>query len=118
MKKLFAIAKNPEEAQISQEALEHGLDGVVLKVEDVAAVLKLKVALSIGLLGNWNWKGKGCFIRCTEFRNSSLSYSCGFVRFEKHHSISHRSKRIGALLLLASTDDGVMPLWIKWPSGF
>ncbi|GMH05134.1 hypothetical protein Nepgr_006974 [Nepenthes gracilis] len=32
MKKLFAIAKNPEEAQISLEALEHGLDGVVLRL--------------------------------------------------------------------------------------
>ncbi|GMH09971.1 hypothetical protein Nepgr_011812 [Nepenthes gracilis] len=54
-----------------------------------------------------NWKGRRCFFRCTEFKNSSLSCSCGFVRFGKHHLISHKSKRIGTLLLLASTNDGV-----------
>ncbi|PRQ53650.1 putative 3-dehydroquinate synthase II [Rosa chinensis] len=41
-KTVFAISKTPVEAQVFFEALEHGLGGVVLKVEDVQAVLDLK----------------------------------------------------------------------------
>ncbi|GAB4827313.1 hypothetical protein Ancab_034199 [Ancistrocladus abbreviatus] len=41
-KTLFGIAKTLAEAKSSLEALEQGLAGVVLKVEDVAAVLQLK----------------------------------------------------------------------------
>ncbi|KAE9590373.1 hypothetical protein Lal_00028017 [Lupinus albus] len=41
-KKVFSISSNISEAQIFLEALEHGLDGIVLKVEDVEPVLKLK----------------------------------------------------------------------------
>ncbi|KAM7510009.1 hypothetical protein LguiB_008884 [Lonicera macranthoides] len=41
-KTVFAISKTPSEAQIFLEALELGLGGVVLKVEDVNAVLELK----------------------------------------------------------------------------
>ncbi|KAK2972401.1 hypothetical protein RJ640_010838 [Escallonia rubra] len=40
---VFAISKTYSEAQIFLEALELGLGGVVLKVEDVEAVLELKV---------------------------------------------------------------------------
>nr|KJB11398.1 hypothetical protein B456_001G256400 [Gossypium raimondii] len=40
---VFAVSKSPAEAQLFLEALEHGLGGVVLKVEDVKAVLDLKV---------------------------------------------------------------------------
>ncbi|XP_038994331.1 3-dehydroquinate synthase homolog [Hibiscus syriacus] len=39
---VFAISKSPAEAQLFLEALEHGLGGVVLKAEDVKAVLDLK----------------------------------------------------------------------------
>ncbi|KAL3525952.1 hypothetical protein ACH5RR_014324 [Cinchona calisaya] len=39
---VMAISKTPSEAQIFLEALEQGLDGVVLKVEDVKAILELK----------------------------------------------------------------------------
>ncbi|MBA0791462.1 hypothetical protein Gohar_016040 [Gossypium harknessii] len=39
---VFAVSKSPAEAQLFLEALEHGLGGVVLKVEDVKAVLDLK----------------------------------------------------------------------------
>ncbi|KAK9925110.1 hypothetical protein M0R45_033450 [Rubus argutus] len=41
-KTVFAVSKSPVEAQVFFEALEHGLGGVVLKVEDVKAVLDLK----------------------------------------------------------------------------
>lgn len=41
-KTVFAISKTSTEAQIFLEALELGLGGVVLKVEDVKAVLELK----------------------------------------------------------------------------
>ncbi|KAH8483713.1 hypothetical protein H0E87_028215 [Populus deltoides] len=41
-KTVLAISKTHSEAQIFLEALEHGLGGVVLKVEDVEAVIKLK----------------------------------------------------------------------------
>ncbi|WCJ20788.1 3-dehydroquinate synthase [Euphorbia peplus] len=41
-KTVFAISNTPSEAQIFLEALEHGLGGVVLKVEDVDAVIELK----------------------------------------------------------------------------
>ncbi|GMP30518.1 hypothetical protein CsSME_00005150 [Camellia sinensis var. sinensis] len=41
-KTVFAISRTPAEAQIFLEALELGLGGVVLKVEDVKAVLELK----------------------------------------------------------------------------
>ncbi|CAL0321751.1 unnamed protein product [Lupinus luteus] len=41
-KTVFSISSNISEAQIFLEALEHGLDGIVLKVEDVEPVLKLK----------------------------------------------------------------------------
>ncbi|KAL4379792.1 hypothetical protein GQ457_02G011270 [Hibiscus cannabinus] len=39
---VFAISKSPVEAQLFLEALEHGLGGVVLKAENVKAVLDLK----------------------------------------------------------------------------
>lgn len=39
---VLAVSKTPSEAQIFLEALEHGLGGVVLKVEDVKAILGLK----------------------------------------------------------------------------
>ncbi|XP_022750651.1 uncharacterized protein LOC111299618 isoform X2 [Durio zibethinus] len=39
---VFAVSKSPVEAQLFLEALEHGLGGVVLKVDDVKAVLDLK----------------------------------------------------------------------------
>ncbi|KAJ9683641.1 hypothetical protein PVL29_019282 [Vitis rotundifolia] len=39
---VFAISKSSSEAQIFLEALEQGLGGVVLKVEDATAVLELK----------------------------------------------------------------------------
>ncbi|KAF7802961.1 3-dehydroquinate synthase [Senna tora] len=41
-KTVFAISNNPSEAQIFLEALEHGLGGIILKVEDVEPVLELK----------------------------------------------------------------------------
>ncbi|GLU01938.1 hypothetical protein SLE2022_192130 [Rubroshorea leprosula] len=41
-KTVFAVSKCPSEAQLFLEALEHGLGGVVLKVEDVEGVLDLK----------------------------------------------------------------------------
>ncbi|XP_030469720.1 uncharacterized protein LOC115688122 isoform X1 [Syzygium oleosum] len=41
-KTVFAISRNLSEAHIFLEALEHGLGGVVLKVEDVNSVLDLK----------------------------------------------------------------------------
>lgn len=41
-KRVFGIAESACEAQTFLEALEHGLGGVVLKVEDIDAVLKLK----------------------------------------------------------------------------
>lgn len=41
-KTVFAVARTPSEAQTFLEALEQGLGGVVLKVEDVGAVLELK----------------------------------------------------------------------------
>ncbi|KAK3227575.1 hypothetical protein Dsin_007437 [Dipteronia sinensis] len=41
-KTVFAISKTPTEAQTFLEALEQGLGGVVLKVEEVEAVLELK----------------------------------------------------------------------------
>ncbi|KAL6143435.1 hypothetical protein ACLB2K_054130 [Fragaria x ananassa] len=41
-KTVFAVSKTPVEAQLFFEALEHGLGGVVLKFEDVQAVLDLK----------------------------------------------------------------------------
>ncbi|XP_041004537.1 3-dehydroquinate synthase homolog isoform X2 [Juglans microcarpa x Juglans regia] len=40
--KVFAISKNHSEAQVFLEALEHGLGGVILKVEDAEDVLQLK----------------------------------------------------------------------------
>ncbi|GMY13608.1 3-dehydroquinate synthase [Fagus crenata] len=39
---VFAISKSPSEAQIFLEALEQGLGGVILKVEDAEAVPELK----------------------------------------------------------------------------
>ncbi|QHN83531.1 3-dehydroquinate synthase [Arachis hypogaea] len=41
-KRVFAISNSTSEAKIFLEALEHGLDGIVLKVEDVEHVLELK----------------------------------------------------------------------------
>lgn len=41
-KTVFAVSKTPIEAQIFLEALEHGLGGVILKVEDPEAVFQLK----------------------------------------------------------------------------
>ncbi|WVZ14915.1 hypothetical protein V8G54_012481 [Vigna mungo] len=41
-KTVFAISNNTSEAQVFLEALEHGLDGIVMKIEDVEAVLELK----------------------------------------------------------------------------
>ncbi|XP_068334755.1 uncharacterized protein [Pyrus communis] len=41
-KTVFAVSKTALEAQVFFEALEHGLGGVVLKVEEVKAVLDLK----------------------------------------------------------------------------
>ncbi|KAI9121349.1 hypothetical protein K1719_008382 [Acacia pycnantha] len=41
-KTVFAISNNPSEAQIFLEALEHGLGGIVLKVENVEPLLELK----------------------------------------------------------------------------
>ncbi|MED6205601.1 hypothetical protein PIB30_019162 [Stylosanthes scabra] len=41
-KKVFAVSNSTSEAKIFLEALEHGLDGIVLKVEDVEHVLELK----------------------------------------------------------------------------
>ncbi|AES60076.2 putative 3-dehydroquinate synthase II [Medicago truncatula] len=41
-KTVFAISDNASEAQTFLEALEHGLDGIVLKVEDVEPMLELK----------------------------------------------------------------------------
>ncbi|TKY50283.1 3-dehydroquinate synthase [Spatholobus suberectus] len=41
-KTVFAISSNTSEAQVFLEALEHGLDGIVMKVEDVEPVLELK----------------------------------------------------------------------------
>lgn len=39
---VFAISNNTSEAQVFLEALEHGLDGIIMKVEDVEPVLELK----------------------------------------------------------------------------
>ncbi|KAG4958761.1 hypothetical protein JHK87_035394 [Glycine soja] len=39
---VFAISNNTSEAQVFLEALQHGLDGIVMKVEDVEPVLELK----------------------------------------------------------------------------
>ncbi|XP_061358035.1 uncharacterized protein LOC133302293 [Gastrolobium bilobum] len=41
-KTVLAISENASEAQMFLEALEQGLDGIVLKVEDVEPVLKIK----------------------------------------------------------------------------
>lgn len=41
-KRVFAVAESASEAQTFLEALEHGLGGVVLKVDNIDAVLKLK----------------------------------------------------------------------------
>lgn len=41
-KTVFAISNNTSEAKVFLEALEHGLDGIIMKVEDVEPVLKLK----------------------------------------------------------------------------
>ncbi|XP_010554031.1 PREDICTED: uncharacterized protein LOC104823933 [Tarenaya hassleriana] len=41
-KTVFAISKTPSEAKLFLEALEHGLGGIILKTEDVKAVLGLK----------------------------------------------------------------------------
>lgn len=41
-KTVFAISDNASEAQTFLEALEHGLDGIVLKVEDAEPILELK----------------------------------------------------------------------------
>ncbi|XP_063935842.1 uncharacterized protein LOC108192821 isoform X2 [Daucus carota subsp. sativus] len=41
-KRVMAVSKTPKEAQMFLEALELGLGGVVLKVEDVKAVLDMK----------------------------------------------------------------------------
>ncbi|XP_020521591.1 uncharacterized protein LOC18422409 isoform X5 [Amborella trichopoda] len=41
--KVLAIGKTPSEAQLFLEALEQGLSGVVLKIEDSEVILKLKV---------------------------------------------------------------------------
>lgn len=39
---VLAVSKTQSEAQVFLEALEHGLSGVVMKVEDVGAILELK----------------------------------------------------------------------------
>ncbi|XP_015070321.1 uncharacterized protein LOC107014772 isoform X2 [Solanum pennellii] len=39
---VLAVSKNQSEAQVFLEALEHGLGGVVMKVEDVGSILELK----------------------------------------------------------------------------
>lgn len=39
---VLAVSKNSTEAQVFLEALEQGLDGVVLKVEDMDDIIKLK----------------------------------------------------------------------------
>ncbi|XP_055827475.1 uncharacterized protein LOC129895740 [Solanum dulcamara] len=39
---VLAVSKTQSEAQVFLEALEHGLGGVVMKVEDVGAILELK----------------------------------------------------------------------------
>ncbi|KAL1200846.1 hypothetical protein V5N11_022335 [Cardamine amara subsp. amara] len=41
-KTVFAISNSPSEAKLFLEALEHGLGGIILKSEDVKAVLDLK----------------------------------------------------------------------------
>ncbi|XP_059282729.1 uncharacterized protein LOC132036405 isoform X4 [Lycium ferocissimum] len=41
-KTVLAVSKTQSEAQVFLEALEHGLGGVVMKVEDVGAILELK----------------------------------------------------------------------------
>ncbi|KAF8087762.1 hypothetical protein N665_0568s0023 [Sinapis alba] len=41
-KTVFAISSTPSEAKLYLEALEHGLGGIILKTEDVKAVLELK----------------------------------------------------------------------------
>ncbi|KAG2261286.1 hypothetical protein Bca52824_068365 [Brassica carinata] len=41
-KTVFAISSTPSEAKLYLEALEHGLGGIILKTEDVKAVLDLK----------------------------------------------------------------------------
>jgi 3-dehydroquinate synthase class II len=42
----LAVSTNSTEAQVFLEALEQGLDGVILKVEDMDDIIKLKVCLS------------------------------------------------------------------------
>ncbi|XP_020521588.1 uncharacterized protein LOC18422409 isoform X3 [Amborella trichopoda] len=44
--KVLAIGKTPSEAQLFLEALEQGLSGVVLKIEDSEVILKLKVQVA------------------------------------------------------------------------
>ncbi|GER50476.1 3-dehydroquinate synthase [Striga asiatica] len=41
-KTVFAVSKTSSEAQMFLEALEHGLDGVVLKTEDIESIIQLK----------------------------------------------------------------------------
>ncbi|VVB04375.1 unnamed protein product [Arabis nemorensis] len=41
-KTVFAVSNTPSEAKLFLEALEHGLGGIILKTEDVKAVLDLK----------------------------------------------------------------------------
>ncbi|XP_018480441.1 uncharacterized protein LOC108851502 isoform X1 [Raphanus sativus] len=41
-KTVFAVSTTPSEAKLYLEALEHGLGGIILKTEDVKAVLDLK----------------------------------------------------------------------------
>ncbi|CAN8255452.1 unnamed protein product [Cochlearia groenlandica] len=42
VKTVFAVSNTPSEAKLYLEALEHGLGGIILKTEDVKAVLNLK----------------------------------------------------------------------------
>ncbi|CAA0828435.1 Unknown protein [Striga hermonthica] len=42
-KKVFAVSRTSSEAQMFLEALEHGLDGVVLKTEDIESIFQLKI---------------------------------------------------------------------------
>ncbi|KAH9626338.1 hypothetical protein KSS87_000570 [Heliosperma pusillum] len=49
-KRVLAVAQTVSQAQMFLQALEHGLGGIVLKVEDIDPVLELKVPLQTDLL--------------------------------------------------------------------
>ncbi|GAB2300732.1 hypothetical protein Dimus_034769 [Dionaea muscipula] len=46
-------------------------------------------------------------IRCMDYEERSHPCSCRHLRFQKHHLVSHKTKKTLNLLVLASNDDGI-----------